>query len=139
MIKVKKLHPDAKLPQRVNWSDAGADLSCVEPFTLAPGERKLVSTGLSIEIPEGYYGRIAPRSGLGFKHGVDVMAGVADSLYRGEYKVLLVNLGDAEIAFQAGDRIAQLIIEKIGLFSFKWAEELSDTSRGDKGFGSSGN
>ena len=90
-IKYSKLHPDGKEPFRANDSDAGYDLFSTEYATLEPFQRKLISTGINIEIPEGFYGRVAPRSGLACKKGIDVMAGVIDSGYRGEIKVLLIN------------------------------------------------
>lgn len=137
-IKVKKLQEGARLPYRASAHDAGADLFCLDAFTLAPGERKLIPTGLAIEIPPGYYGRVAPRSGLAVKQGIDTMAGAVDSGYRGHLQVLLVNLGYEPVSFEAGTRIAQLIIERIAVCDFAWAEELSDTERGTGGFGSSG-
>jgi dUTP pyrophosphatase len=136
-VKVKRIHPAAKLPTRgTNWS-AGADLSCLEAFILGPGERKLVPTGLAVEIPPGWYGRVAPRSGFAANHGVDMLAGVIDSDYRLELKALLINLGDAPVSFDAGERIAQLIIERAAVCDYVWADELSETERGG-GFGSTG-
>ncbi len=136
-VKVKRIHPAAKLPARgTNWS-AGADLRCLEAFTLGPGERKLVPTGLAVEIPPGWYGRVAPRSGLAAHHGIDMLAGVIDCDYREEVKVLMINLGDAPASFDAGERIAQLIIERAAVCDFVWADELSETERGG-GFGSTG-
>jgi dUTP pyrophosphatase len=137
-IKIKKLHPAARLPQRGTPFAAGADLSCVEAFTLAPGERKLVPTGLAVEIPPGFYGRVAPRSGLAVKHGIDTLAGVIDADYRAELRVALINLGLEPVSFAAGERIAQLIIEQAAMCAYEWAEELSDTERGQGGFGSTG-
>lgn len=137
-IKIKKLHEDSRLPQRGSNLAAGADLCCVEAFTLEPGERKLVATGLAIEIPAGFYGRVAPRSGLAVKHGIDVLAGVIDADYRGELKVPLINLGQQAISFNAGERIAQLIIEQAAMCDYIWAEELADTERAGGGFGSTG-
>jgi len=137
-IKIKCLHPAATLPAQATSLAAGADLSCVEAFTLAPGERKLVPTGLAVEIPPGFYGRVAPRSGLAVKHGIDTLAGVIDADYRGELRVLLINLGSAIASFQAGDRIAQLIVEQAAACDYMWAENLADTERGDGGFGSTG-
>jgi dUTP pyrophosphatase len=137
-VKVKRIHPAAKLPARgTNWS-AGADLCCLEAFTLKPGERKSVPTGLIVEIPHGWYGRVAPRSGLAANHGVDMLAGVIDSDYRAELKVLMINLGDAPVRFDAGERIAQLIIERVAVCDYVWVDELSATERGDGGFGSTG-
>jgi dUTP pyrophosphatase len=137
-IKIKKLAEGARLPARASQHDAGADLFCLEGFTLAPGERKLIPTGLAIEVPPGYYGRVGPRSGLAVKQGIDTMAGIVDSGYRGHLQVLLINLGRDPISFEAGARIAQLVIERIAVCDFEWAEELSDTERGAGGFGSSG-
>ena len=91
-IKYSKLHPHAKEPFRANTSDAGYDLFSTDYVTLEPFQRRLISTGINVEIPEGFYGRVAPRSGLACKKGIDVMAGVIDSGYRGEIKVLLINL-----------------------------------------------
>ncbi len=137
-IKVQKLNPAAQLPAQGSEFSAGADLHCIEDFILEPGDRCLVSTGLAIEIPAGHYGRVAPRSGLAVKHGIDTLAGVIDADYRGELRVLLINLGQAPVAFQAGDRIAQLIIELAAHCEYKWTEDLSDTARGEGGFGSTG-
>src|SRR5215831_9367941 len=130
-VKVKRIHAAAKLPERgSNWS-AGADLFCLEAFTLQPRERKSVPTGLSIEIPPGWYGRVAPRSGLAARHGVDTLAGVVDPDYRGELLVLIINTGEAPVSFDAGARIAQLIIERAAVCDYVWADELSATERGD--------
>ncbi len=137
-VSVKRLRADARLPARATPSDAGADLCCLDPFTLAPGERRLIPTGLAVEIAPGYYGRVAPRSGLAVRHGIQTLAGVVDAGYRGELQVLLVNLGAEPVSFEAGARIAQLIIERIAVCDYVWAEELSDTSRGSGGFGSTG-
>lgn len=137
-VRVMKLREGAELPSRGSAAAAGADLRCVEAFSLKPGERKLVPTGIAIEIPPGYYGRVAPRSGLAVRHGIDTLAGVIDSDYRGELQVLLVNLGPDEVAFAAGERIAQLIIEHAAPADFLWAAELSGTGRDSGGFGSTG-
>ncbi len=137
-IKVKKLHELARLPLRGSVHAIGADLCCVEAFNLKPLERKLVPTGLAVEIPAGFYGRVAPRSGLAVKQGIDTLAGVIDSDYRGEVRVLLINFNDEAVNFEAGERVAQLIIEKAEALDYKWAEELTDTSRGAGGFGSTG-
>lgn len=140
MIKLNKLNPNAKIPKRSNPQDAGADLHSLEKAMIHPFERKLISTGIAVEIPEGHYGRIAPRSGLAVKSGIDVFAGVVDSTYRGEIKVLLFNSDKSNTFFvEPGDRIAQLIIEKHYNFEFvEVVEDLSETSRGTDGFGSTG-
>lgn len=140
MIKVKKIHELAIIPKRNNQTDAGADLYSVQDLTIPPQSRAMVSTGISIEIPPGFYGRIAPRSGLAVKNGIDVLAGVCDSSYRGEVKVVIINTDkekDFEITY--GDKIAQIIIEQHFNFDFIESEELSESIRGDNGFGSSGN
>jgi dUTP pyrophosphatase len=140
IIKVKKLHELAVIPKRNNPTDAGADLYAVEQIEIPPLSRAIVPTGISIEIPEGFYARIAPRSGLAAKQGIDVLAGVCDSSYRGEIKVVLFN-SDRESPFNVtyGDKIAQLIIEQHFNFPFVESEELNDSDRGSNGFGSSGN
>ena len=137
-LKVKKLHENARLPVRGSAHAIGADLCCVEAFTLQPLERQLVPTGLALEIPIGFYGRVAPRSGLAVKQGIDTLAGVIDSDYRGEVRVLLINFSNEPVSFNAGERIAQLIIEKAETVNYEWAAELSDTTRGAGGFGSTG-
>ena len=146
-IKYSKIRPNGKEPFRANASDAGYDLFSTEYLTLEPLERKLVSTGISIEIPEGFYGRIAPRSGLACKKGLDVLAGVIDSGYRGEIKVLLINFnlegynhvpnafeamfGTAnKIEIKPEDRIAQLIIEKCHTVHWKMQPSLNNSQRG---------
>ena len=138
-MKIKLLVEGAKTPFRANKMDAGADLCSVEDAIITPLERKAIGTGISIEIPEGYYGRIAPRSGLAYKNGIDVLAGVVDSSYRGEIKVILFNT-DKENNFEIkkGERIAQLIIEDHFNFEFDVVEELTYTERGSGGFGSTG-
>lgn len=124
---------------RANASDAGIDIRAAEDATVRPMQRVSVSTGLRLEIPEGYYGRIAPRSGLALRHGIDVLAGVVDSGYRGEVKVILFNTDTEEVfPVSAGDKIAQLIIEKHYNPEFVEVEDLTSTDRGSGGFGSSG-
>jgi dUTP pyrophosphatase len=135
---VRQVRAGAQLPVRGSELSAGADLACLEPVTLQPGERRLVPTGLILEIPAGYYGRVAPRSGLAVRHGIDVLAGVIDSDFRGECQVALINLGQAPVTLDAGERIAQLIIERAFACDYEWADELSQTARADGGFGSTG-
>jgi len=157
-VKFEKLHPLAKAPTRANNSDAGYDLYASRSMTINPMDRAIVPTGIAIEIPKGFYGRIAPRSGLAIKRGMDVLAGVIDSGYRNEVGVVLVNLNIPEALYLQdnksralrsafgsrlrydiieGDRVAQLIIERC--YNVDWIEEeLSDSERGERGFGSSG-
>jgi dUTP pyrophosphatase len=135
----KKLDPKASLPSRNNVSDAGADLRSIENITIPPLSRALISTGLSLEIPYGFYGRIAPRSGLAVKHGVDVLAGVIDSSYRGPLGVVLYNTDkNKEFIVNIGDRIAQIIFEQHWNFKIEEVSNLSDSTRSNNGFGSSG-
>lgn len=137
-IGIKKLSQKAHIPERANESDAGADLRSVEDLIVPSMSRVLVKTGLSIELPEGFYGRIAPRSGIALKNGIDVLAGVIDSSYRGEIGVLLFNTDNKPFMIKSGDRIAQLIIEKHFNFPFIERNYLNDSARSNKGFGSSG-
>jgi len=138
-VEIKKLNELAIIPERGSEYSAGYDLSTVEEFILLPGQRKLFKTGLSMSIPDGMYGRIAPRSGLAFRNGIDVMAGVIDSDYRGEIGVLLINL-DPNTAKRVGvgDKIAQMIFENYNKCELKTVGELSTTVRGEGGFGSTG-
>lgn len=139
MLKIKKLNDNAIIPTRGHETDAGLDLYALKDYEIFPRNRYLIQTGISLEIPEGYYGRVAPRSGLAVKHGIDVFAGVVDSSYRGELMVLLYNSNEIEtFIIKEGDRIAQLIIEKHYNFPIEIVDTLSDTSRGSGGFGSTG-
>ena len=119
---------------------AGVDLRADEPFSLAPGERRLVPTGLALEIPPGHEGQVRARSGLAVRHGVALVnaPGTVDSDYRGEVKVILVNLGQAPVSFARGDRIAQLVVAPVTRVELVLADELNDTGRGSGGFGSTG-
>jgi dUTP pyrophosphatase len=142
-VKIKILNEKAKMPCRAHPNDAGADLFAIEDCIIMPGERKIIPTGISIKLPEslgggGYYARIAPRSGLAAKNGIDVLAGVVDSNYTGELKVVLLNTGENAFEVKSGDRIAQLIIEKHYNFEFEVVDSLEETSRGAGGFGSTG-
>lgn len=137
-LSFKRLDPRAVLPTRGSVAAAGLDLYAIEDLTLPPGERCLARTGLAVGIPEGYYGRIAPRSGLATKNGLDTLAGVIDSDYRGEIRCLLYNAGSETIQLTGGSKICQLIIEKIITPEPNWADEITETDRGSGGFGSTG-
>jgi dUTP pyrophosphatase len=134
-VKIKKLNDKAVMPQWNNRS-AGCDLSSTEDYTLKPGERKLFKTGISVAIPSGFYGRVAPRSGLAYKNGLDVLAGVIDEDYRGDVGVILINLGQEDKGIVAGDKIAQLIFEVCARAEFVEVENLDETDRGAGGYGS---
>jgi len=136
ILKVKKLENGAKLPERKRERDAGLDLYCIEDFEIEPNEIKIVRTGIAIEIPKGYFGMIKDRSGLASK-GLHVLAGIIDENYRGEIKIVLINLGKEKLKFEKYSRIAQLLI--IPYLKVEIEEsELSQTERGENGFGSSG-
>jgi dUTP pyrophosphatase len=137
-IKIKKLHPDAQIPHYAHDADAGFDLFTVEPFELEPGERKSVPLGISIEIPEGYVGLIWDKSGLSHKYGIKSFGGVVDAGYRGEIHAGIMNLSDKFFSFGKGHKIAQMLIQKIERASFVEVDDLSQTDRGNGGFGSSG-
>lgn len=132
-----QLKPGAKLPQRAHHSDAGADLFSYEDCEIYPGEQKLVDTGIAIKIPQGYGGFVYNRSSQG-KKGITIphSVGVIDSGYRDTIKVLLKNIGDDPYKISAGDRIAQLVVQKVELVGFK--DIWNDSTRGTGGFGSTG-
>lgn len=140
-IEITKLRDDAVIPEYAYPGDAGMDLRAVEAFHLEPFERALIPTGLAIAIPEGYAGLVQPRSGLAVKQGVTVLntPGLIDSHYRGELKIALINL-DPKSTFEVrpGDRIAQLVIQKVECVNWSVVDSLDETERGTGGFGSSG-
>lgn len=138
LLQVKKLSPDAQLPKRGSEHAAGYDLSSSVDCTVPAHGKALVKTGLSLAIPSGHYGRVAPRSGLAAKHFIDVGAGVIDCDYRGELHVLLFNFNDTPFEVKKGDRIAQLVLEQISTPDVVEVEELTETVRGAGGFGSTG-
>ncbi len=137
-IDIKLLDPRAILPKRSKPDDAGADLSSLDEVTLAPGARAVIKTGISMAIPPGYYGRVAPRSGLSIKHGLTTLAGVVDCGYTGDVSVVLVNLGQESITLPAGSRVAQIIIETCAPATWNVVDQLPDSARGADGWGSSG-
>jgi dUTP diphosphatase len=142
-VKVRRVGqrgPPLELPRYETDGAAGLDLRADEPVTLAPGERRLVPTGLALEIPPGHEGQVRPRSGLAVRHGIGMVnaPGTIDSDYRGEVGVVLVNHGQAPVSFARGDRIAQLIIAPVARAELALAEDLSGSARGGGGFGSTG-
>jgi dUTP diphosphatase len=139
-LPIRRLHPDAVLPERAYAGDAGLDLSACEQVELGPGERALVGTGLAVAIPEGHAGFVQPRSGLASRHGITIVntPGLVDSGYRGELRVILLNT-DREHAFvvEPGMRIAQLVVLPVAGPEPVEVDELPETERGVRGFGSS--
>lgn len=136
------MRPDAILPEYQTANSAGMDLfACIDkPIQISPMERKLILTGISIELPLGYEAQIRARSGLSYKHGITVANGIGtiDSDYRGEYGVILVNISSEAFTIEPGMRVAQLIISKCEHVGWQAVEELSETDRGSGGFGSTG-
>jgi dUTP pyrophosphatase len=144
-VYIKKLEESAIVPTRATDTDAGYDLYSINDGVVPAGGRKVVGTGIAIAIPESknvfapsYYGRVAPRSGLAVKKGIDVLAGVVDAGYRGEVGVVLQNLSDEDFPYKKGDRVAQLILEQCNTIGWVELDELEDSERSDGGFGSTG-
>jgi dUTP pyrophosphatase len=135
---VVKVAGPGTLPAYASAHAAGADLCASESRLLSPGEHAAVGTGLHLEIPSGHVGLIWPRSGLALRHGVDTLAGVIDSDYRGELRVVLINHGDEPVLIQPGERVAQLLIQPVERARFERGTALADTGRGEGGFGSTG-
>ena len=137
-MEVKRLNGFATIPRRASCGAAGYDLTSTVDIDILPGHRELVSTGISVKLPPGLYGRIAPRSGLAVKNGAHVGAGVIDPDYTGELKVLLFNHGDDVLKIKIGERIAQLVLERFETPEVKEVTEIEETQRGASGFGSTG-
>lgn len=140
-IRVKRLVEQAILPVYAHPGDAGADLALYHDVTLAPGERRLVGTGLALAIPRGYVGFVQPRSGLAARTGLTIVntPGTVDADYRGEIKICLLNTDQSQpVQLKAGDRVAQLVIQAVEQGTFEWADDLDSTVRGTAGYGSSG-
>ncbi len=140
-VLVSRLDPDLPLPAYAHPGDAGADLLTAVDVTLAPGERALVPTGIAVALPDGYVALVHPRSGLAAKHGLSIVntPGTVDSGYRGEIKVMLINHDPREpIELRRGDRIAQLVIQRVERALFTEIGELPDSVRGAGGYGSTG-
>ena len=129
---------DGALPRYGSEGAAGADLTASAEAVLPPGGRSAVPTGIHVEIPPGHVGLVWPRSGLAVRHGIDTLAGVIDSDYRGEIKVVLVNHGTEPVRIAPGDRIAQLLVQRVERAAFVPGADLASTGRGENGFGSTG-
>lgn len=139
MLKIKRLTKDLPLPKKVHSTDAGIDLYSAVYWTLEPGEKHWIPTGIILEFPVGYFGMIVPRSGLA-EEGISIVnsPGIVDEGFTGEVKAILINQGNQNYYVQRGDRIAQLIIRKQYDFTIQEVDELTETDRGNEGFGSSG-
>lgn len=140
-IRVRRLDPDVPLPAYAHPGDAGADLHAAADVLLEPGQRALVPTGIALALPDGHVGLVHPRSGLAARHGISIVnaPGTVDAGYRGEVQVCLVNT-DTTTAFQVrrGDRIAQLVVQRVETATFEEADDLGNTARGSGGYGSTG-
>ena len=140
-VLITRLDPELPLPRYAKGGDAGADIYTRIDFTLAPGERALVPTGISIAMPDGYVALVHPRSGLAIKHGITMVnaPGTVDAAFRGELQCIMINHDQNETAtFKRGDRIAQLVFQKVERADFIEVESLPGSGRGDGGFGSTG-
>ncbi|MFH1850054.1 MAG: dUTP diphosphatase [archaeon] len=139
IIKIKKVK-DVKTPEYAHLGDSGVDLHSAEKYELKPMDRVLVSTGIKIAIPIGYEGQVRPKSGLAIKQGLSVVntPGTIDAGYRGEVKVIVINLGNETALIDEGQKIAQLVITRVEQAQFEEVSELDDTSRQEGGFGSTG-
>jgi dUTP pyrophosphatase len=140
VTRVGRRGPPLDLPRYETPGSAGMDLRADEPFALAPGERRLVPTGLAVELPPGHEGQVRARSGLAVRQGIALVnaPGTIDSDYRGEVRVLLVNLGQEPASFARGDRIAQLVIAPVARAELEVVDDLAGSARGGGGFGSTG-
>jgi dUTP pyrophosphatase len=128
----------ASLPEYASAGAAGADLRASEAVEIASGSRAAVPTGVRLQIPRGHVGLVWPRSGLAVRHGIDTLAGVVDSDYRGEVRVVLVNHGEEPFRIAPGDRVAQLLVQRVERAAFTAVTTIDDTDRGGSGFGSTG-
>src|ERR1700760_3060921 len=140
-VLVNRLDPAVPLPAYARTGDAGADLAAAEDVDLAPGERAVVRTGIAVALPEGYAGFVHPRSGLAARHGVTLVnaPGTIDAGYRGEIKVILLNTDTSRpVALRRGDRVAQLVVQRVENVTFREVAALPESVRGDGGFGSTG-
>lgn len=137
-VKVKKLKENAVVPRYAHEGDAAMDLFSTEDCVVAVGKRVLVSTGIAMELPEGYFASIRGKSGLALKKGICILGGVIEHGYRGEYGVVVLNTGDEDFEIKAGDRVAQVVIVPVATAEVEVVEELSETTRGEGAWGSTG-
>ncbi len=139
-VKVKKLNPDARELEYAHKGDSGVDLYAAEEMVIKKGERRLVPTGLSIAMEEGFEAQVRPKSGLALREGITVLntPGTIDSCYRGEVGVIVINLSEKDFEVKKGKKIAQMVFSKVEKAEIEYAEELDETTRNDGGFGSTG-
>ena len=138
LIKFQKILDDAIIPHYAHPGDAGMDVFSAEETIIKAGERKSVRTGVKMELPEGFVGLVWDKSGLALKNGIKTMAGVIDSGYRGEIGIVLINLGQSDFKIEKGQKIAQMLVQKVERMEIKETKELSETKRGEGCFGSTG-
>jgi len=139
-VKIKRIKDNAVIPSYAHDGDAGVDLYSTEDYLLKPGDRILVSTGITIAIPKGYEAQTRPKSGLALNKGLSIAntPGTIDSGYRGEVGIIAINLGKEDIKIEKGKKVAQMVFNKVEEAKFEEVEELDSTKRGDGGFGSTG-
>ena len=138
LIRFQKILAEAIIPHYAHQGDAGMDIFSVEEDIIKAGERKNIRTGIKMELPEGFVGLVWDKSGLALKNGIKTMAGVIDAGYRGEIGIVLVNLSHQDYKIEKGQKIAQMLIQKVERAEIEDTQELSETKRGDGGFGSTG-
>ena len=138
IVKVKKLKENAVVPRYAHDGDAGMDLFAAEDYIVGAGERVLVSTGIAMELPEGYWANIRGKSGLAWKKGICILGGVIEHGYRGEYGVVVLNTSSEEFVINKGDKVAQVVVAPVATAEVEVVDELGESERGSGGFGSTG-
>lgn len=138
-LQFKQLHPDAKLPSYGHSTDAGMDLYTLEQLIFKPGEQKIIPIGIAINLPKGYAALVWDKSSIGISRGIKSLGGVFDSGYTGEMIISLVNVSHQTQVIEKGAKCAQLLIQKVESCDIEWTDTLTESSRGDGGFGSTGN
>jgi len=138
IVKIKKLNPEAIIPSYAHDGDAGMDIYSCEDVLIKAGERAVISSGVAFEFPKGYVALVWDKSGLAAKNGIKTMAGVGDCIYRGEYKIVLLNTGREDYQVRKGEKICQILIQPIERAEFEEVHELGKSERGENRFGSSG-
>lgn len=137
-LKIKRLNKEAPIPAYGHKGDAAFDLYTAEKTSVAPNERKSIPVGIQMEIPKGYAGLIWDKSGLSHNNGIKTLGGVIDAIFRGEVRVGVINLGNEPYVFEKNQKVAQMIIQKVEEVEIEEVEKLTETDRGDKGWGSTG-